>query len=209
MSVASIADSLSSFPPNRDSSVEWFMALEQIDKFQCMAVISGPTKMSQNIAQRRGENHGLSKVNHHHAMGPGSTGSHEVTVQNQALHVQCHEAGGVGDLEPKRPMAANSMTVAQHMSSQKFEIFAPRRPSVDADRVEEAISNLFTTLADPEETGSLLTLREETGSNIPSRFHVDSTSPLLLWMSQVSNDNIPMSERLEKLKCKSRRLEKL
>ena len=168
--------------------------------------------MSQNITKRRKEDHPywLSGIDHQHAMELGCTAGNEVAImQYQTLDLQCDKASGVGGVEPKRSMVGILRTVAQPLSSQSFEIFAPYQQSVDAHRVEKKASNAFTTLADAEEAGSLLALTEETELNLPSLFHVDHTSPLLLWILRVSNDNIPMSERLEKSKWEVRRLERL
>jgi hypothetical protein len=167
--------------------------------------------MSQNITKRRKEHHPhwLSGIDHQHAMGLGCPASNEDAImQYQTLDVQCDKASAVGGVEPKRLMAGILRTAAQPLSSQSFEIFSPYRRSVDAYRVEKT-SNAFTTLADAEEAGSLLVLTEETEFNLPSLFHVDHISPLLLWISHVSNDSMPMSERLEKSKWEVRRLERL
>ena len=129
-------------------------------------------------------------------------------MQYQPLDVQGDKASGVGGVEPNRSMAGALRTVAQPLSSQSFEIFVPYRRSVDAYGVEKT-PNAFTTLADAEEAVSLLALTEETEFNLSSPFHVDNISPLLLWISHVSNGNMPMSERLEKSKWEVRRLERL
>lgn len=162
--------------------------------------------MSQNIAQSCEVDLELAKFEHQHATARVSTASNGVTIiQNRKLDVEFDNSSRITHVHLKRSVAVDLKAEAQPLSTHRVEMLPCSEQSVDANGIKKTNSASFATMAGLAKTQSL----EETGSNRPSPFNIDQISPLLLWVSQVSNNHIPLAERLEKSKWTTPRLEKL
>lgn len=167
---------------------------------------SGSTKMSQDIAQSCEEDLALAKIEHQHAIAPVRTASNGVTImQYWKLDVECDNASWVTDVELKRSAAVDWRTGAQPLSAHSVEMLPPSRLSADVNGINKTNSSLFATMVGLVKTPP----SEDSGPSLPSPLNFDRISPLLLWVSQISNDHIPVAERLEKSKWETPRLEKL